>query len=112
MQWTKVVLSALAATLLSLLLPTLRAVPMIIRGINEGRASGFGLNVGGLFERLHSPAFWVLAVLFFALFFAASRLGHGVRRLFLFWTPALSVAMLGLVICGLFAYVFMRSRGH
>ncbi len=37
MQWTKVVLSALAATLRSLLLPTLRAVPMIIRGINEGR---------------------------------------------------------------------------
>jgi len=112
MQWTKVVLSALAATLLSLLLPSLRGVPMIIRGIDQGRVSGFGLNVGGLFERLRSPAFWVLAVLFFALFFAASRLGHSVLRLFLFWTPALSVAMLGRVICGLFAYVFMRSRGH
>jgi len=112
MQWTKVVLSALAATLLSLLVPSLRGVPMIIRGIDEGRVSGFGLNVGGLFERLRSPAFWVLAVLFFALFFAASRLGHSVLRLFLFWTPALSVAMLGRVICGLFAYVFMRSRGH
>ena len=84
MQWTKVVLSAFAATLLSLLLPTLRATPAIIRGIDEARASGFGLNVGGLFERFRSPAFWVLAVLFSALFLAASRLDHRVLRLFLF----------------------------
>src|SRR5713101_3849813 len=104
MHWTKVVLSALAAILLSLFLPTLRAIPMLIRGLNEGHASGFGLNVGGLFERVSSPAFWVFAVLFFALLFAASQIGHKLLRLFLFWTPVLSVATLGLAISGLFAY--------
>ena len=112
MQWTKEVLSALAAILLSLLLPTLRAIPMIIKGIDDGRGTGFAVNLGGLFERLHSPAFWILVVLFFALFLAASRIGDRFLRLFLFWTPTLSIAVVGLVISGLFTFVFMRSRGH
>ena len=93
-------------------LPTLRAIPMLIREVNEEHASGFAVNVGGLVERASSLAFWVFAVLFFALLFAASQIGHKVLRLFLFWTPVLSVATLGLGVSGLFAFVFMRSRGH
>src|SRR5262245_17178030 len=112
MQWTRVILGAVAATLLSLLFPTLRAIPMVIGGLDESRATGFSLNATGLFERLHSPMFWVLAILFFALFFAASRFGPGLLRLLLFWTPVLSITTLGLAIFGFFAYVFMRSRGH
>jgi hypothetical protein len=113
MYWTKVVVSAVAGALLSLLLPTLWAIPIMIRTTKE-QASGIGFDVVGLFERVHSPWFWILAALFFASLFAASQLGNKVLRLFLFWIPSVLLTTLGVMLSGLtvLAYAYLRSKGH
>ena len=57
-----------------------------------------------------SPLFWMLAILFFALFYAASRLGNNVLRVFLFWIPTLTVSGFCVAIVALYAYLFIRFR--
>ena len=43
--------------------------------VNHSKAIGLGATRAGLFESFLSPVFWIVAVLLFALFFAASRPG-------------------------------------
>jgi hypothetical protein len=112
MDWTKSILSAVSAVLLSLFLPTLLIIPRVIKSIREGHATGFGLLFGGFSESLSSPRFWIFAVLFLILFLAASRIGNRALMLLLFWVPAILVATLGLMSLSLVAFVFIRSRGH
>jgi hypothetical protein len=50
------------------------ALVFVVRNLNPSKATGLAAVAGGLLESLFSPLFWILAVLFFALFFAASRL--------------------------------------
>jgi hypothetical protein len=76
------------------------------------KATGLAAVAGGLAESVFSPLFWVLVVLFFALFIAASGLGNKLFRLFLFWIPTLTVSVFGIVIVALFSYVFLRFRHH
>src|SRR5579871_2502887 len=79
-------LSALSAVFVGLLGPGLF---FALRGINNSKATGLAAVAGGLLESLFSPLFWILAVSFFALFFAASRLNSKPLRILLFWTPVL-----------------------
>ena len=65
------VLSAVAA-ILTALFGT--ALFVSFRGLSNSKAIGLAAVAGGLLESLFSPLFWILAILFFALFFAASRL--------------------------------------
>jgi hypothetical protein len=78
------------------------------QGISEPRATGLGAVAGGIAETIVSPLFWILAVLFFTSFFAASRIGNKLLRIFLFWIPTLSVSTLGIAILALFTYVIIR----
>jgi hypothetical protein len=112
MDWTKSILSAVSAVLLSLFLPTLWAIPAVIKATRKGHATGFGLVFGGFSESLSSPRFWIFAVLFLVLFLAASRIGNRTLMLMLFWVPAILVATLGLTFLSLVAFVLIRSRGH
>jgi hypothetical protein len=57
-----------------------------------------------------SPLFWILAVLFFALLFAASRFKNKLLRVFLFWIPTLTVSVFCVAIGALFTYLFISSR--
>ena len=82
----------------------------IFRGMSHEKATGLAAFTGGLAESVFSPLFWALAVLFFVLFFAASRLEHKILRVFLFWIPTLMVSAFGLAIVALFTYVFIESR--
>src|SRR6476661_3424459 len=107
MDWIKPILSGLSAILLSLLLPTIGAIPMVIKAIGQEHATGFALNVRGFSERTSSPRFWIFAVLFFVLFFAASRIGNKVLMVLLFCVPAILVATFGLVLLSLFVFVFV-----
>ncbi len=63
---------------------------------------------GGLAESVFSPLFWILAALFFALFFAATQLRDKLLIVFLFWIPTLTVSAFGVAIVALFTYLFIR----
>jgi len=107
MDYVKGILSGLAAIFLAEFLPGSLET---FRGMSQEKATGLAAFVGGLEESVFSPLFWALAVLFFVLFFAASRLGHKILRVFLFWIPSLMVSAFGLAIVALFTYVFIDSR--
>jgi hypothetical protein len=107
MDYVKGILSGLAAIFLA------ESVPgpwSIFRGISEQKATGLGAVAGGLTRSAISPFFWALALLFFVLFFVASRLGNTILRAFLFWIPTLTVSALGMAIVALCTYVFIHFR--
>jgi hypothetical protein len=96
-----------AAIVVALLAPGLM---LAFRGINSSKATGLAAVAGGFLEALSSPLFWILAILLFALFLAASRLSSKPLRIFLFWTPVTAISMLGLAIFSLFTYVWIHFR--
>jgi hypothetical protein len=100
-------LSALAAVFVGLLGPGLF---FALRGINNSKATGLAAVVAGFLESFFSPLFWILAVLFFALFFAASRLSSKPLRILLFWTPVTAISILGLGIFSLFTFLWVQVR--
>ena len=109
MDYVKGILSALAAIFLAESIPGRWS---IFRGIGEQKATGLGALAGGLASSAFSPLFWALAILFFSLFFVASRLGSKVLRIVLFWIPTLTVSVLGTVLVALFTYVFIHFRNR
>jgi hypothetical protein len=100
-------LSALSAVFVGLLGPGLF---FALRGINNSKATGLAAVAGGLLESLFSPLFWILAVSFFALFFAASRLSSKPLRILLFWTPVTAISILGLGVFSLFTFLWLHFR--
>jgi len=97
------VLSALAAIFVAMLGPGLVV-------INHSKATGLAAVAGGFLESLFSPWFWILAVSFFALFFAASRLRSKPLGILLFWTPVTAISILGLGIFSLFTFAWIHFR--
>ena len=95
------VLSGLAAIFVALLGPGLI---LALRGMNDSKATGIGVVGGALLESLISPLFWILALGFFALFFAASRLSSKPLRILLFWTPVTAISIFGLGLFSLFTF--------
>ena len=107
MDYVKGILSGLTAIILA------EAVPgswSVFRGISGTKATGLAAVAGGLAESVFSPLFWILAIVFFALFFAASRLGNKVLRVFLFWIPTLTVSSLTVAVVALITYLIVRLR--
>lgn len=102
MDYFKGILSGVAAIFLA------ECIPKFSQGISEQKATGLAATAGGVVESIFSPLFWILAILFFTLFFAASRLGNKFLRIFLFWIPTLSVSTLGAAILALFTYFIIR----
>jgi|GEM_PF-4751698 len=106
MNGVKAVISAVAAIIIAW---CVNAWPMF-RGT---RATGLAAVVGSFIESLFSPVFWLVAIVAFALFFFASRLGNKVLRVVLFWVPTLTVTGLSatiavLIVC-LIASVHFRQ---
>jgi len=109
MNYVKGILSGLAAIFLAELVPGPWSV---FRGISEQRATGLGAVAAGIMWSAFSPLFWTLALFFFALLFAASRLGNKILRVFLFWIPTLTVSALGMAIVALLTYAFIHFRNR
>ncbi|PYX61862.1 MAG: hypothetical protein DMG73_02030 [Acidobacteria bacterium] len=109
MEYVKGILSGVAAIFLAEFVP---GPWSIFRGMSEQKATGLAAIAGGVLESLFSPLFWLLAILFFALFFRASRLQSNLLRAFLFWIPTLLVSTLGFSFVALCVYVFIRFRHH
>jgi hypothetical protein len=103
----RIVFSAVAAITVALLGPPLLSV---FSAIGRQKATGIAALLAGLLEALHSPLFWILAVSFFGLFFAASRLSSRVLRIVLFWTPTLLFSTLGVGLSAFCTYIWMHFR--
>ena len=82
----------------------------MFKGISEQKATGLGAVVGGIMGNAFSPLFWTLALLFFVLLFAASRLRNKILRVFLFWIPTLTFSVLGMAIMAMFTYLCIHFR--
>ena len=106
MNYFKGILSGLAA----LFLAQCVGPWSMFKGISEQKATGLGAVAGGLMWSAFSPLFWTLALLFFALFFVASRLGNKVLRVCLFWIPTVTVSVLVVAIAVLFTYLSIHFR--
>lgn len=102
-------LSVLAALLIAVLGPGLANA---FRGINNSKATGVAAIGAGLLETLLTPWCWVLGISIFALFYFCSRLSSKTLRIFLFWTPATAISILGISILGLFAYMWIYMWIH
>jgi hypothetical protein len=81
-----------------------------LRSMGEQKATGLGAAAGGLTEAFLSPLFWILAISFYALLFAAGRLTSKALRILLFWAPTLVICMLGFGLFALYAYALVHSR--
>jgi len=90
-------LSVVAALLLAILGPPLSY------SFQSG-AKATGLSVFKVF----SPSVGISAILFFALFFEASRLNSKWLRVLLFWTPVTIVSTVGFGLLALFAYAWLH----
>ena len=77
--------------------------------LRRSRATGLTALVALFVESLLSPRFWIVGILPFGLFFAASR-GSTILRVLFFWIPTLVVSALGFAFLGLLAYVAVISR--
>jgi len=82
----------------------------LVFALRVSKATGLAAVVGGCLEGFFSPLFWILAVSFFALFFAASRLSSKPLRILLFWTPVTAISTLGLGIFSLFTFAWIHFR--
>jgi hypothetical protein len=107
MTYVKGILSGFAAIILAEFVPGLWSA---FADISREKATGLAVVAGGIVESLLTPRFWILAVLLFASFFAASRLGNKPVRIVLFWIPTLTVSALSFAIVGLFTYLSIRFR--
>jgi hypothetical protein len=101
--YAKGALSAWAALLLAEAL----GPRSIFREISSQKQTGLGAGVGPLLWAASSPFFWILVVLFFASFFAASRLKRKPLRISLFWIPTLLLSTVSIVGLALFTFAFL-----
>lgn len=97
MAYFRALLSVVAALLLAILGPPL------FYSFQSGEKA-IGLSV----FRVFSPSVGISTILFFALFFAASRLNSKWLRVLLFWTPVTITSTLGLGFLALFAYAWLH----
>jgi hypothetical protein len=102
MDYLKSVLSGLAAIFIA---EVVFAWPFL-RG---SKATGLAALLALFVESLLSPKFWIVGILLFGLFFAASR-GSTIPRVLFFWIPTVVVSALGFSFLGLLTYLVAISR--
>lgn len=89
--------TALSAVVAIIIATCVNAWPIFSRTKATGLAAVAGIFAGSLL----SPLFWIVALVAFALFFYASRLGNKALRVVLFWVPTLAVTALSATIAAL-----------
>jgi hypothetical protein len=101
MDYFEATLSGLTALLLAVCVP----VWSLFMGAN---ATGLAAVKAGFAGMAASPLFLLLALVLFALFFFAGRLGSKPLRIILFWIPAVTVSTLGLAIVSLYLVLLIH----
>lgn len=107
MNYVKGILSGLTAVFIAECVPGSWSA---FRGISQERATGLGAIAGGLVESLFSLRFWLLAAIFFAVFFATGRLSNRALRVVLFWIPTVSASVMCMASAVLLTYLFVHFR--
>jgi hypothetical protein len=100
MDYVKGILSGLAAVFIA---EFVLAWPFLKGSKDTGWPAIAGLFVGSLF----STKFWIVGVLLFGLFFAASR-SRTIFGVLFFWIPTLLVSALGFTVLAMFTYFALR----
>ena len=77
--------------------------------LSGSKATGLAAFKWMLLESVLSPKFWIVGVLLFGVFFAASR-GSTVLRVLFFWIPAVTVSALGLSVVAMYVYLFTIAK--
>src|SRR6476619_3159658 len=92
--------------------PSRQCIPVLwaLRGMGSEKATGVAAMAGGLLESLLTPSFWVIAIIVFALFFAASHLRNRFLRALLFWLPAGTISLLAVATTAFVGYLFLQAR--
>jgi hypothetical protein len=80
------------------------------RSVSQDRAIGLAVLPALMIESVRSPLFWLLAILFFAMFYATGRLTSSVFRVLLFWLPAIGITSLGIGLLGWFAMLMLQMK--
>src|ERR1700740_948860 len=104
--YLKSILSVFTAIVLAEFVPSFSQA---FRSLDEHKATGLAVVGSGFMESLFSPRFWLLVILFFAVFFATGRMGNRLPRILLCVIPTLAISALGFAILSLYIYVLMRS---
>ena len=102
MAYLRVALTGVAAIFVALLVPL---CPLIFL-IGGAKTVGFGAITATLLGSIASSWCWLIAVVSFALFFMASRLGSKALRVLLFWVPTLAISTL----CALLTFAWVLPR--
>jgi hypothetical protein len=106
MAYLRVALSGVAALFVAEIAPFF-ALALSMRAVSgTGELGAVGFDPYSLRRGFVSPWCWLIAVVFFALFFAASRLSSKVLRVLLFWTPTLAISTL----CALLTLAWVLLR--
>lgn len=98
------ILSAFAAIVTALY------VRLLILALSLNANSHTAIDIVVVPKIAFSLRFWLLAAFFFALFFAASRIGNKVLRGILFWVPVTAISVLGLSYIAFLSYVLLQLR--
>jgi len=107
MSYFKAILSMLAALFIAECFP----VPWSpFHGISQEKATGLAAVAGGLVESALSPSFWLVAILLFALFLSAGRLGNTALRICLFWIPAVTASLFCVASVTTLTFLFLHYR--
>jgi type IV secretory pathway VirB3-like protein len=109
MTYLKATLSTLAALFLAVLTPMFWTV---FRGMSQEKATGLDVVAGGLLESILSPWFWILVVVFSAIFYITGRCDSKVLRILFFWIPTITTSVLGFGLWTLMCALFVWSRRH
>ena len=77
--------------------------------LRGSKATGLTALAALFVESIFSLRFWIVGLLLFGLFFAASR-GRTVLRVLFFWIPTLVVSVLGFAFLGMCIYLLIHFR--
>jgi hypothetical protein len=103
----RVVLCAIAALSSAELL---LVIIQFARDLSSQRATGLTAVMGQFVESFFSPIFWLLAILFFFSFRAASRLNSKSLRILFFWTPTVVATLLTISLATFFTFLLIHYR--
>jgi hypothetical protein len=107
MAYLKDILSGLGAIIIAEFVPGPWSLTQVFRG---SKATGIAAVAGYVAESFFSPLFWMVAILIFAIFFAASRLDNKALRVVFFWIPTLTATGSVVAFAALISYVVLRFR--
>ena len=106
MVYVKAILSGLTAIIAAELL----TIWWVLRPWSANTATGIDLIFAVLRASVVRAQPWIVAILLFAAFFAASRLNSKSFRVALFWIPTVTISCIGITLVSSIAYLVTKFK--